>query len=280
MENTLDEKISESIKSSQPIYHYMSFYKFYRLINTKSLHFVNPLTAWEDKKEGYFFRLVRELNLKGNEKYKQFLVEKIRENFSKNTDEILRLIETGNVDRNSLNELDWHGVRCQSWTFKGNCKKFWDEYAKKEGVCISSKMCYLRKDDSVLQSPIEWIVVKYKDVPEFNKDNEVEIQNYLEGFVEKMRLDSNAMSVQRVYEYKEPKYRWEDEFRIHLVSKEKEKYVDRKMLSLDFIKSVKVHPEASDEFCKCIEKFCKDNSISGFEGKAKLLDSYCCCRNI
>lgn len=104
------------------VYRYISFEKLKDIVENKTLYFVNPFQMWPDEKEGFLYRAAQQCEelMKINEVLEESSLKKA----------VIEQLLNGGLykEENSLEVLDWFGMRCQSWSKSKNDCEMWKAY--------------------------------------------------------------------------------------------------------------------------------------------------------
>ncbi|MCR5700799.1 MAG: DUF2971 domain-containing protein [Lachnospiraceae bacterium] len=178
------------------LYRYIPFYRFEEMCKESALSFVNPFTNWDDKKEGFLYRLAKEDIGE---------IESYLKNKKYGEQQMKQLINGGLFKGESDCEQSWFSMRCQSWCKSENSRYMWEEYGKEDGVCIavdSSLLCRLEYNGH----KVEGFDVQY--VEERNPKKEIDM----------LRGKCGEFYFAKVLQYKDREpYSKENEYRLYVV---------------------------------------------------------------
>ena len=217
------------------LYRYISYEKFLDMIQKSQLYFANPFKEWDDKKEGYIFKTTQ--TAKGREKIISAL------NSFETTDEFKEVCM-----KYFKNEI--YGIRCQSWTTKGNSRRLWKDYTNKDGVMIQSSFDKINSLKYETHS-VELIKVKYRKISIY-KDIKKAIDFKKQIIYFPFFLKS-----------KRNKFEYEQEYRAYVIQtdpKDEGIFVDIPNL-LDFIINVTPNPNSDMNNINKIKNICEKHGI-------------------
>jgi|GEM_PF-2002222 hypothetical protein len=246
------------------VYRYIPFDRFKEVVEDKALYFVNPL-RWDDEKEAFLFRAVKDIE------QKRIIEEYLKDYRYKY--KIITQLEQGclyndngnnecNKEENSKENLDWFGMRCQSWCNAENSPEMWEEYSEeKQSVCIEVWLPKLLKLHYG-KNKVEGFNVEYK--------NTLTVEEELE----KSLGSHNEFYFPFVLQNKSIEYLFEDEYRLFVclldsdgkyIGKDDEKEGIKVTIDEDissFISKVYCNPEASGKFKDEVGAYCSKNKFN------------------
>lgn len=242
------------------VYRYIKYEHFKDMVETKTLHFVNPFTEWPDEKEGYLFRFAEMAELD----------ERIPS--SKFKDAIIEQITSGGIhdEKREPARLDWFGMQCQSWSMAKDSTCMWKKYAYgNKAVCIAIDLCKL-KSLEYLGQKVEGMPVEYKDT--------LSVESELKQVLGR----HNELFFPLVLKTKHEEFEYEHEYRLYVVLLDKSgKRIEKANFvkipifyeMSEFINYVFPHPKAGNEFINQLKGYCKRYGIeckcermNGFDG--------------
>lgn len=242
------------------VYRYIPFEHFKELVEKKELRFVNPLTEWDDSREGYLFRQTKDEN--GLQQIKKCLLNKYCGNA------IIRQIINGNV----VDEIhveshrrtnDWFGIRCMSWCEKEDFNFMWQNYGDNEkAVMITAELFYLKRLKYKTYH-VEGFEVNYKEVLSVYDEIDDSVNDY------------GRFDFPLIYKTKSEKFKCEKEYRLYIVPLDEENQKIEALGNIIYvpiepsklITEVLVNPYADENFVKEVQQFCEDNDIK-FAGQS------------
>ena len=234
------------------LYKYMKYENFIKTIENKELYFVNPLTEWDDKKEGEFFKKIQ------TDEGQKEIIEEIL-NYDRSTKSLwfhkLKLISQGSINESDATFKDWFGTRCMSWTINSYPNKMWNEYGyENRAVRVKVELGDIKK-------------LKYKSHIVSGYKVEYRDSFPLKEIVKSIYGLRNELYIANVFKYKYENYKFEDEYRFYIsnIGNNLENevkgtnciYVPIEMNLSEFVKEVVPHPQASKEFRAELEYTCK-----------------------
>ncbi len=243
------------------VYKYMDFCKFEDLVKTQSLLFVNPLTKWEDKNEGFIYRIAK------TEEGRNLVREVIKEKNpnKKIADEMIKLFDDGgikfcnNLDRT---KLDWFNLRCQSWCLRNeNDEKqkdrdeyMWKNYCVGDGVRIvvdNSKFDTL----FYFEDRVRGFKIEYIAEPKNNDDMKKEIGKIVDK--------GGATYYPRIFKYKYNSFEVEQEFRFYVQGFACKEYA--KVLIdtgiVNFIDGIWIKPNSEKSSIDKVRELCREYGL-------------------
>ena len=214
------------------LYRYISLKRFKQLLESSSLFFVDPLTAWPDEKEGFLYREMK--TKEGQEK-------------------IIQIMENQGISQADIKFWadalagEPYGLRCQCWCKDGNSLQMGREYVSDHnGLRIKISSDRLRSFEYKKHS-VELIKIIYKDL---SLEDEIK-----EVFSPKDR----AFYFPRAFSFKRTKYSFEKEVRAYTLTEDKEEHIMVPIKDIStFICDVLPHPNASELCVSEIEKLCAE----------------------
>ena len=229
---------------------YVPFERFTDVVEKNALYFVNPFKHWEDQKEGFLFRFAKDIQ---NQDELECLVKQLNLVAGKEKNIINQIIR-GNIADEAGTELDWFGMRCQSWCKSIDDLNMWTLYSKKGcDICYitdTNKLCSLCHNNSA----VEGFDVIYK--------TELSALEVLKKSVKK----SGSMFVfPAILQYKHSNFSVENEYRVYTLESNKgqlngiEVPVDIPIDS--FVEGVYCSPDSTANFRAKVKDYCNNNKL-------------------
>jgi len=234
------------------LYRYIDYDRFKEMINDKQLAFVNPFKYWEDKKEGYLYKMARE------DKYSDFFM-------GRGLDEFKKQLKSGALDKEIIGQnMDWFRMRCICLS-KNKCSfEIMKNYKFNFGVCFEIESADLLKL-KYNQHKVEGMNVEYRKC--LDKDDIKKI------------IRNHQFPFTQVLSLKSADYIYENEFRAYVCLLDKngqfELSEDLIKVNIDipidkFINRVFPYPNLSEKDSNELHNFCNEKGIVVSKWEEKL----------
>ena len=223
------------------LYRYIPLNIFEDMLKTSSLYFVDPLTAWEDSREGPLYRAMK--TSEGQKKIIQIMREK---NFPCACIQVWESALKGET----------YGIRCQCWCRNSDSESMWEHYSSNnQGLRIGT---YKSRLTSLYyhESKVESISIDYgaKSIAD-------EISQIFDG-------KNNIFYFPRAFRTKEAKFSCEEEVRMYVLTKDQDKEMSIRVpignLS-EFLADVMVYPNADNKYVSAVRDLCTKYNIKFLE---------------
>lgn len=245
------------------VYRYMKFKWFKKIIEEKQLYFANPF-IWNDKNEAFLFRAAKD-NLQNKTIKKQLEHYRYKNEILTQLEQGSLYNDNGNDKCNKEEDLDWFGMRCQSWCKTENSPEMWQVYSEeKQSVCIEVWLPKLLKLHYG-KNKVEGFNIEYKSELIIKEELEKSLGSY------------NEFYYPFVLRNKSNKYIFEDEYRLFVclldsdgkyIGKDDEKDDEKEGINVNideditsFISKVYCHPESPNDYKNKIEEYCNKHKL-------------------
>jgi len=239
------------------LYRYISFDIFKKVVENKSLYFVNPFECWPDEKEGLLYNAIK---TKNKEQFSE--ISKILSG-NENKLAIVKYLEQGGVNIEQKENIDCFGLRFQSWSKAENSEEMWKAYSD------GNNSVSIEVESSILLN-LEYATNK---VSGFCVEYESALS--LKTELKKIILYNTDIYDSFILKTKSKEYSFEQEYRLYVglfdysnnkyIGKDDEKEGIKVTIDEDissFISKVYCNPEASCKFKDEVGAYCSKNKLN------------------